>query len=170
MGRPANLYAAFAAGLSLAGPAAAATTAATSAHATIVDANTVRMNWSVAMPSVRGGGDGASFLGSAPSMMMGMMMIPGNARLTVRRQDDDQSSLTAPTSFEVIRAEGENALIVRTAIDAEARIGANGVIAAGALQGASAASIGVGRGLTRVSTLGGTEGYSETLIVVVQYN
>ncbi len=98
------------------------------------------------------------------------MMIPGNARLTVRRQDEDQVSLTAPTSFEVIRADGENALIVRTAADAEVRIGVNGVIAAGSLQGASAASIGVGRGLTRVSTQGGIDGYSETLTVVVQYN
>ncbi len=168
MGRAANLLVAIAAACA-ATPAVSATASA-NANATIVDPNTVRMNWAVAMPSVRGGGDGASFLGSAPSMMMGMMMIPGNARLTVRRQDEDQVSLTAPTSFEVIRADGENALIVRTAADAEVRIGVNGVIAAGSLQGASAASIGVGRGLTRVSTQGGIDGYSETLTVVVQYN
>lgn len=159
MGRAAYIAAAIAA-LAAATPALAAT-GATAAHVMIVEGNVVRMNWSVAMPSVRGtsgAGGGASFSGSQPSMMMGMMMMPGNATLTIRREDESDVPVTAPTSFEVIRNEGDNALIVKTAANSEFLIASDGAIMGGSLQGASAASISVGRGSP------------QALSIVVQYN
>lgn len=79
--------------------------------------------------------------------------------------------MTAPASFEVIGAEGDNALIVRTTANSEVRIPGDGVILNGVLQGGSAASIDVGRGLIPLldgetaATINGA-----TLVVVVQYN
>ena len=163
MGRVVFLSAAFAATLGGGGLAAAATARAP-ARATIVDANSVRMSLTTAMPSVQGGGNGAVFLGTSPSMMMGPMMIPGNARLTVRREDGGGALLTAPTSFEVVKAEGENALIVRTAANAEIRISSKGAIVGGTVLGSSAISIGVGGSVTPFSAA------SDALVVVVQYN
>lgn len=142
------------------------------ANATIVEGNAVRINLAIAAPSVRGSREGAAFMGSVPSIMIGaMMMIPGNARLTVRRDDDEGVPVTAPASFEVIGAEGDNALIVRTTATAEVRIPGDGVILNGVLQGGSAASIDIARGLLplldgeTVDTVKGA-----TLVVVVQYN
>lgn len=140
------------------------------AHATIVEANIVRMNWTTALPSVQGGLSGASFTGNMPSIALGMM-TPGNARLTVRRQDETGKPVTAPTVFEVISSEGDDALIVRTGSTALIRIARDGAIVGGALQGGSAASIEVGRGATP-ATEGdpGVPAMSKTLVVVVQYN
>lgn len=141
------------------------------ANATIVEGNAISINLAIAAPSVRGSREGAAFMGSVPSMLIGMMMIPGNARLTVRRDDDEGVPVTAPASFEVIGAEGDNALIVRTTANSEVRIPGDGVILNGVLQGGSAASIDVGRGLIPLldgetaATINGA-----TLVVVVQYN
>lgn len=170
MGRVVISLAVLAATLGGAGIATAATATAP-AHATIVDGASVRMNWSTAMPSVRGGSNGAVFIGSSPTMMMGAMMIPGNARLTVRREDGGGALLTAPTSFEVVRTQGENALIVRTAANAEVRITNDGAIVGGAVLGASAVSIDVNGIMSPGAGFGaaGADGRG-ALVVVVQYN
>ena len=65
---------------------AAAETAVATAHATIADPAVVRLSWSLAMPSVRRLDTGAEFIGTTPSLALGMSM-PGNARLMLRRQD-----------------------------------------------------------------------------------
>lgn len=150
-------------------PAAAAEHASGPAHATIVDPMSVRMTWSLAMPSVQGGAQGASFQGTMPSMGMGMMM-PGNARLTVRREDDTGEPVTAPTSFEVVTTEGDEALTIRTGGAAELKTANMSVIVGGALLGGAAASIEVGRGLILASTGPDLTPQPATLVVVVQYN
>ena len=80
---------------------AAAETAVATAHATIVDPAVVRLSWSLAMPSVRRLDTGAEFIGTTPSLALGMSM-PGNARLMLRRQDDTGQPVTAPTGFQVV--------------------------------------------------------------------
>ena len=140
------------------------------AHATIVEANIVRMNWTTALPSVQGGLTGASFMGNMPSLALGMM-TPGNARLTVRREDETGEPVTAPTIFEVISSGGDDALIVRTGSTALIRIARDGAIVGGALQGGAAASIEVGHGATLATADDpGVPAMSRTLVVVVQYN
>lgn len=160
----------FAFALASAGTAPGAAATAT-AHARIVEGGVVRMNWSIAASSVTGSRNGANFSGTDPSMITGMVLAPRNARLTVQREDVAGGPVTAPTSFEVIRTDGENTLIVRTDANAEVRITSAGAVVYGSIPGSSAASIDVGHGLSRIATL---ETLSppgrETLVVVVQYN
>lgn len=125
------------------------------------------MTWSLAMPSVQGGAQGAAFQGTMPSMGMGMMM-PGNARLTVRREDDTGEPVTAPTNFEVVTTEGDQGLIIRTGGSADIRISSDGAIVGGSLQGGAAASIEVARGL--ILAANSPDLTPRTLMVVVQYN
>lgn len=170
MCRAATMVSAALAVFATAGSACAAPASA-DARATIVEGNGVRMNWATAASSVRGTPDGAAFVGSVPSMMMGMMMMPGNARLTVRRDDDAGVPVTAPASFEVIGTEGDNALTIRTTASSEFRVARDGVILDGALQGGTAVSIDVGRGVMPISQRNATTGpAASTLVVVVQYN
>ncbi len=148
-----------------------AATASAGASATIVANSAVRMNWSVAMPTVNGANNGARFTGTVPSMMMAIMVMPGNERLTVRRDDAPGGLVTAPTSFEVISPEGETALLVRTTVDSESWVSSSGAILSGSLEGSSAASIDVAQGLMRITypeSIGAA--VRETLTVVVQYN
>ena len=144
--------------LAAAAPAhAAPVSASAGAHAAVAEAASVRMNWMMAMPSVTGTASGASFMGNSPSMGMGMMMMPIGAELTVRREDDGGEPVTAPSSFEVVRNGGEQALIVRTAGGDGVQAGRDGVLMGGSILGGSAASIGVAAP-------------SRLLLVVVQYN
>jgi hypothetical protein len=163
MGRAAYIVGALVLALAGTGQAMAATAAA-AARVTIIEGNAVRINWTMGMPSVQAGGGGAAFVGAAPSMTLGMQMTPATARRAVGRQAQTEAPLTAPASFEVVSLGGEDAVIVRTAADTEAAIARDRVIVGGSLPGASAASIGVARGLAPVSAAG------QALIVVVQYN
>lgn len=157
-------------GLAFATPVPAATAVA-SAQARIVEGGVVRMNWSIAASSVTGSRNGAAFSGTDPSMITGMVLARRNARLTVQREDVAGGPVTAPTSFEVIRADGENTLIVRTDANAEVRITSAGAVVYGSIPGSSAASIDVGHGLSRIATLETSSSVGrETLFVVVQYN
>jgi hypothetical protein len=140
-----------------AGPAGAAVKAGATAHAVVSEQTTVRMAWTMAMPSVQGGSSGASFMSATPSMTMGTMMMPPTR---VRREDPSGEPVTAPTSFEVVGDPGAAALIVRTAGGPGIRIVPGGAIVDGALLGGAAASIGIGHELAA----GGP------LVVVVQYN
>lgn len=149
-----------------AGPRAIAAEARASARAVIVEPMSVRVSWPMAMPSVQGSLDGASFIGAMPSMSMGMTM-PANARLVIRREDATGETVTAPGSFEVSRA-GNDAVILRTtpadappSIPGAQRAGRS--LAGGSLQGRAAASIEVARG--PALDLG-----RRGLQVVVQYN
>jgi hypothetical protein len=167
---------------SIVGLAAAALAAATSAavagpvgasagaRATIIDSAGVRVSWSLAMPSTRRVDAGAAFIGTAPSVALGMSM-PANARLMLRRQDDTGQPVTAPTGFQVTTQRGDEALTIRTGADAEFSIAEEGSIASGVLKGASAASIEVGRGLI-LASYGGPDlpTPASALVVVVQYN
>jgi hypothetical protein len=100
--------------LAAAHPAGAAETASAPARADIVDPAGVRMNWAMALPSVKGDPSGATFLGTMPSYGMGMLM-PGNARLMLRPRDDYRPARDRPD-----RLRGSPA---RAAIrDAEARL------------------------------------------------
>ncbi|HET6971810.1 MAG TPA: hypothetical protein VFH92_11835, partial [Phenylobacterium sp.] len=127
--------------------------------------------WTMAMPSVQGGTSGASFIGSMPSMGMAMMLMPGKAGLLVRREDATGAPVTAPASFQVMRNQGDEALIVKTGPNSEIRIGDGRAIAGGALVGGSAASISVGRGVAlSVDDRASTPIATDTLEIVVQYN
>ncbi|MBU1378100.1 MAG: hypothetical protein KKE02_02140 [Alphaproteobacteria bacterium] len=163
MGRAAYIVGAVLLALAGAGPATAATATAT-ARVTIIEGNVVRINWTMGMPSVQVGGGGAAFVGAVPSTVLGMRMMPTGGRLMVRRRDPSGSPMTAPTSFEVVRAGGEDAVIVTTANDTETTIARDRVIVGGALQGAAAASIEVARGVAPEPAS------AQTLVVVVQYN
>ena len=150
---------------------ALAASASAGASATIVANSAVRLNWAIAMPTVNGANNGARFTGTVPSMMMAIMVMPGNERLTVRRDDVPGGLVTAPTSFEVISPEGETALLVRTTVDSESWLSSSGAILSGALEGGSAVSIDVAHGLMRITypdVVGAA--VQETLTVVVQYN
>lgn len=148
----------------------AAATAVAGAHASIVDPAVVRLSWSLAMPSTRRLDTGAEFIGTAPSVALGMSM-PGNARLMLRRQDDTGQPVTAPTGFQVITRQGDEALTVRTGADAEFSMIEEGAIVGGVLQGGSATSIEVARGLV-LASYGGPDlpTPAQALVVVVQYN
>jgi len=153
--------------LTVTGPTATAIAADARAvaRASVAEPMSVRLSWPMAMPSVRGGADGASFLGVMPSMSMGMTM-PANARLVIRREDDSGQPVTAPASFEVTRVDSA-AVVLRTASKADgARAGdyEAAPLAGGVLQGRAAASIEVARG-----PAAGPERLSG-LQVVVQYN
>jgi hypothetical protein len=154
----ASILAGTAALLAAALPAVAGEKAGAPAHAVIVDPAGVRMDWTMAMPSVKGGVSGATFQGTMPSMAMGMMM-PGNARLILRPLDDTGQPVTAPTGFEVTAGGA-----VR---DAEARQAS--LVVGGSLPGSSAASIELGRGLTLTHT-GPGPAAAAPLVIVVQYN
>jgi hypothetical protein len=158
MTQVASLLAGTAAILAAALPAAAADKASAPARADIVDPASVRMNWAMAMPSVKGGPSGATFLGTMPSMGMGMMM-PGNARLMLRPLDGSGQPVTVPTGFEVTAGGG-----VR---DAEARQAS--LVVGGSLPGGSAASIGVGRAFILTANGPGLSP-AAPLVIVVQYN
>lgn len=141
------------------------------ASATIVESTGVRMNWTMAMPSVQGGASGASFIGNMPSMGMAMMLMPRNAGLLVRREDATGAPVTAPASFEVVQNQADPGLVVRTGTNSEIRLGQGEAIAGGALIGGSAASIAVDRGVTL--SVGGRAGApveTNTVTIVVQYN
>ena len=170
MTRVASIFGGLAATFAAVLPAAAAENASAPAHAAIVDPAGVRVNWALAQPSVRGVPVGANFIGTMPSMGIGMLM-PGNARLTVRRQDETGEPVTAPTSFEVVTTQGDEALIVKTGGSAELRLTSDGAIVGGSLLGGAAASIAVARpGLTLTSNGPGLSFETAPLTVVVQYN
>lgn len=140
-------------------PGSAAEQAA--AHATVVDATNIRMSWFTAMPSVRADAAGAAFSGDAPSMGMARMVSEPGA-VVVRRQDDTGAPITAPTTFEVVTGQGEDALIVKTGASSELHIRSDGAIVGGAITGDNAASIEVTRA---------AEGQAgAALVVTVQYN
>ena len=144
------LIAAFLAASAAVAPACAADAKA-GAHATIVDGQTVRMEWTAAMPSVQGGPAGASFIGTAPSMAMGMMMIP-----VLRREDQTGAPVSAPTTFEIDKPRGDEAMVIRTGVTPSTRVASADMLVGGSLPGGVAASIGVAGG--------------RSLAVVVQYN
>ena len=145
-------------------PAAAAERASVPAHAEIVEPATVRVNWALATPSVKGVASGAAFQGNMPSISLGLLM-PANARLTVRREDETGQPVTAPSLFEVV-TEGGRDLILRTGGTAGFMSADGGALAGGSLLGGAAASIEVGRGLSLVAN--GPQ--PTTLLVMVQYN
>ncbi|MEW5687764.1 MAG: hypothetical protein AB1942_22845 [Pseudomonadota bacterium] len=145
--------------LAVAGPALSAEARA-AARVVIVEPMSVRVSWPMAMPSVQGGIDGASFMGVMPSMSMGMTM-PANARLVIRREDDTGETVTAPGAFEVTRV-APDTVVVRTAATASPnprRL----PLAGGSLLGRAAASIEVAQGPTLDAGRRGLQ-------VVVQYN
>ena len=149
---------------------AAAGTGVGQAHATIVDPANVRLIWALSAPSVRRSDTGADFIGNAPSLAVGLTM-PRNAQLVLRRQDAAGGPVTAPTGFQVISTQGDDALTLRTGSDTEFSMSDDGAIVGGALQGGSAASIEVARGLILASYGGPDLATPEAaLVVVVQYN
>jgi len=149
---------------------AAAATAGAPAQATIVDPANVRLMWALSAPSVRRSDTGADFIGNAPSLAVGLTM-PRNAQLILRRQDAAGGPVTAPTGFQVISTEGDEALTIRTGADTEFSMSDAGAIVGGALQGGSAASIEVARGVILASYGGPDLRTPEAaLVVVVQYN
>ena len=169
MTRAALIIAMAAATLAVAQPATAVTATA-QAHATIVDPANVRLTWALSAPSVRRSDIGADFIGNAPSLAVGLTM-PRNAQLIIRRQDAAGGPVTAPTGFQVISTQGDDALTIRTDSGAEFSISDEGAIVGGALQGGSAASIEVARGLILASYGGPDLPTPEAaLVVVVQYN
>jgi hypothetical protein len=94
---------------------------------------------------------------------MGMaMMMPANARLVIRRQDDTGAVVTAPAGFEVVSAGPDRGYIVRTTYAPEALQALDGLIVGGEIPGSAAASIDVGRA-AQIPGPG-------ALVVVVQYN
>ncbi|WP_293898889.1 hypothetical protein [Phenylobacterium sp.] len=151
--------------------AASAQAATVPAHAAIVEASNVKVEWALAPPSVKAVIQGADFLGNMPSLAIGLLM-PRNARLTLRREDETGATVTAPAGFVVVTTEGGDALIVRTGADAERLIARQGAIVAGSLAGRTATSIDVARGgLTLISTAGSQPpAPAATLVVTVQYN
>ncbi len=150
-----------------ASPCAAAEVAVAQAHAAIVDPTAFQVAWWLAQPSVQGGVQGATFIGTMPALGMGLL-IPGNARLIIRREDDTGAPVTAPGAFEVTTGEPES-LIIRTGGDATLRPVTPRTIAGGELLGGKAASIDVARGLIRAPDAPGLPA-PQTLVVVVQYN
>lgn len=172
MGRTAIAVTVLAVLAGAASPSLCATASGTAAaNARIVEAGVVRMNWALAQSSVTGTSRGARFTGTEPSLVLGLVVMPRNARLTVRSQDVAEGPVTAPTSFEVVRSDGENTLIVRSDAKAEVWVRGSGTLVYGALPGDSAASIGLGRSFARVVNAGGLSGVNnETLTVVVQFN
>lgn len=134
------------------------------ANAAIVDPMMVQLSWPMAMPTVRGMGNGAAFLGTAPSASMGMM-APGNPMVLVRREDSTAPTAvaTAPATFEISADEASEELIVRTSLAGEVRIDRNGAILAGAIPEGTAASISVSRIVTADAT-------RSPLAIVVQFD
>lgn len=172
MAHAVRIFGALAASLAAAGPVTAADRSAqAAARTTIIEPMAVRMQWATAMPSVRGGADGASFSGPMPSMAMGMMM-PANARLMIQREDETGEPATAPGNFDVTTIRGQTAILVRTSLTADIDITGGGALVDGEVQAGTAASIGVARGgLILASTGGGhAPGAAGTLVVMVQYN
>lgn len=149
-----------AAALAAANAAVAAVRGQAPANAEIVEPMMVQLSWPMAMPTVRGMGNGAAFLGQAPSASMGMMM-PGNPMMLVRREDTTGAVATAPATFEVATDTSTDNLIVRTSLAGEVRIDTQGAILAGAIPDGAAASIGVSR-------LAGVD--RGPLAIVVQFN
>jgi len=84
-------------------------------------------------------------------MAMGMMMIP-----VLRREDQTGAPVSAPTTFEIDRPRGDEAMIIRTGVTATTRVASADMLVGGSLPGGVAASIGVAGG--------------RSLAVVVQYN
>ncbi|PZQ64792.1 MAG: hypothetical protein DI570_03980 [Phenylobacterium zucineum] len=160
IGRTACGTLASAAVLAIAGPALSAEARA-AARAVIVEPMSVRVSWPMAMPSVQGAVDGASFMGVMPSMSMGMTM-PANARLVIRREDDTGETVTAPGSFEVTRT-APDTVVVRTTPATVPTATRPTPLAGGSLQGRAAASIEVARGPALDAGRSGLQ-------VVVQYN
>jgi hypothetical protein len=168
----ARILGAFAGTLAAAAPATAADRSAqANARAVIIEPMAVRMQWATAMPSVRGGVDGATFSGPMPSMAMGMMM-PANARLMIQREDENgEPAATAPGAFEVTTIRGQPAVLVRTGLTADVSISGDSTLVGGEVQGGTAASIGVAQGgLILASTGPQTPVSPGTLVVMVQYN
>lgn len=157
--------------LATAGAATAADhTAQAGARAAIVEPMALRMQWATAMPTVRGGAGVAVFAGRMPSMAMGMMM-PANARLMIRREDETGEPVTAPGAFEVVANGAGQALVVRTAPDADIRVTGGEAFAGGSLAGRAAASIDVARRhLILASATDSAPAAPEALVVMVQYN
>lgn len=148
--------------LATAGSSTAAVRGQVPAHADIIEPMMVQLSWPMAMPTVRGAGNGAAFLGQAPSASMGMMM-PGNPMMLVRREDTTGAVATAPATFEVAADSASDNLIVRTSLAGEVRIDGQGAILAGAIPDGAAASIGVSR-------LGQAGSDRSPLAIVVQFN
>lgn len=138
------------------------------ARAAIVEPMVVRMQWAAAMPSVRGSVDGAVFMGTMPSMAMGMMM-PANARLIMRREDETGEPVTAPAAFEVVTGRRADTVVVRTGVNADIQL-SEGSVVSGVLPGRSAASVDVARGLILAAAGGRAPHGAGTLVVMVQYN
>lgn len=157
----------------LATPALAATSRV-DAHATIVEANAIRLQLPTAMPSVIGTSRGAAFLGLMPSLGFGhsIPVLAGNARLIVRRVDASGAPVTAPASFEILQTGEEDAVILRTGGIAEDRFNnGDNFVVGGSLPGAAAASIDVGARLSLASDTGlGPAPGARMLVVLVQYN
>jgi hypothetical protein len=172
MTQAARILGAFAATLAAAAPATAADRSAqAAARAVIVEPMAIRMQWATAMPSVRGGANGATFSAPMPSMAMGMMM-PANARLMIQQQDESgEPAATAPGAFEVTTLRGQAVVLVRTGLTADVSVTGDGALVGGEVQGGTAASIGVARaGLILASTGGPPPESAGTLVVMVQYN
>ena len=150
---------------------AAPATARATAQATIINPAGVRMNWAMAMPSVRGSSSGAAFAGNAPTMSMSTGMVVRNESLTIQREDGGAAAATAPSSFTVTRLDETETMLLRTsASDAFAATG-EGVVMGGQLVGGAAASIDVG-GRAWLASAQGSQGApaGQLLVVVVQYN
>ncbi|WP_293677259.1 hypothetical protein [uncultured Phenylobacterium sp.] len=167
MSRTPFIVGALATSLSAFATAAVAEVASAPARASIIDPPGVAVNWALAMPSVRGIAAGASFQGTLPSISLGMMM-PGNAALLVRREDQAGLPVTAPASFEV-SAQDDQGLTLRTG-GADLTHDRPGTLVGGALLDRAAASIEVGKGLALASHGPRSAAQPGFLMVVVQYN
>ena len=166
MSRAASIFGGLAVTMAAALPATGANVAAAPAHVAIVDPATVQVNWALAQPSTQGALQGATFIGSMPAIGLGLL-LPGHARLIIRREDVLGGPVTAPGSFEVTTG-GRESLIIRTGGATLGPVSPR-TLAGGELIGGKAASIDVARGLVGDGDMSDLPG-PQTLIVVVQYN
>jgi len=154
-------------------PAAAATVQARAeASARILDGANVRVMIPLAMPTISAtGAVGAHFASSAPWIGLGGGEMPGKGGLTVRRENEGRGALTAPGSFTVVRAQGAQAVMLKTNTSASLGVIGDGVLLGGALVGGAAASIDVGSGFWLASADAPWSGAeARMLVVLVQYN
>jgi hypothetical protein len=150
---------------------AAPAVARAAAQVSVVSPARVQLNWTMAMPSVRGTRSGAVFAGNAPTMSMATGMMVRNDSLTIRREEESAAVPTAPGSFMVRRLDDTDAMLVRTSAGGGLAAMASGVILGGRLVGGSAASIDVGARTWLASAPASPEGSAgQMLVVVVQYN
>ena len=142
-----------------------ASTATTSADATIADAAAgIQVLSNVVLPTVISANAAANVSTASTAHV-------SNAALTIRTQSGDTLSMAVPESFEVIRSGGTEGLTVKTTTDTDLHLTKGGVVLGGSDVAEGTMSVNVG-GLVTLASNGVTAPgpYEGTLVVLVQYN